>query len=164
MARRGVHEPPGIATRGIIGWALNMWPYVNGKALMSNIRLGDTEAGEMLDILHFLMEDDLHVTSMESAESRSGIRVSLYRDFYNVKYEYEYKPKKNSRPGSHSDMPNYMTPDSMSGLEYMTEAEEARPFEPRETELPMKPPAQPLTEFDPYAANPFEGILDAPMN
>jgi hypothetical protein len=44
----------------------------------------------------------------------------------------------------------------------MTEAEEAQAF--GSTLEPMKPPAQPPTEFNPYAKNPFEGILDPPMN
>lgn len=115
----------------------------------------------MVDVLHYLFEEDNHYVSEESAKSRSGIRVAMYRDMYNTTYKYEYKSAPTS--GHHSAA----TYSSGEDLEYMTEAEEIKAFGPDSAgpdKPPMKPPAQPPTEFDPYSPNPFAGILDAPMN
>ena len=140
---------------------MDMWPYVNGKALMNRVNLKEMEASDMLDVIHYLMEEDFHIVSEESMKSRSGIRTSLYMDLYGVKYKYEYvDPKKARSPYQHSYVPEDDTPDTSLG--YMDESQAAKPFTPRE----MKPetiPYTPATKFDPEAANPFGGILDAPM-
>ena len=49
---------------------------------MSGKTLGDMEAGDMVDVIHFLFEEDSHYVSEESAKSRTGVRVSLYKDLY----------------------------------------------------------------------------------
>jgi hypothetical protein len=140
-----------------------MWPYVNGKALMSGKTLGDMEASDMVDVIHFMFEEDTHYVSEESAKSRSGVRVAIYKDLYGKPYKYEYKDAK--KRGTQNASSGYIADyGDSSSLEYMSDAEARQGFEPEELKEPMKPPAQPPTEFNPYAENPFAGILDAPMN
>ncbi len=157
MACGGVHEPPGRTTRQLIDWAIDLWPYINGKALMSGINLNKMEGSDMLDVLHFLFEEDSHYTSEESAKSRSALRVVIYPSFYGSAYKYEWKDTKSKQFAS----TQYIDDD----LSVMDEAEAVKPFNPREMQAERKPTmgAETITQFDPTAANPFSGILDAPV-
>lgn len=120
---------------------------------MSGIRIGSMDAEDALDILHFLFEEDNHFVSEESAISRSGLRDTIYRDLYNREYKYKYTPKKRpTGPRNNADdfgTFNVEDADAMS----------VTPFNPRETK-PYVPP----TPFDPTKQNPFEGVLDGPLN
>lgn len=109
----------------------------------------------MLDVIHFIFEDDLASASGEQAESRSRTREIVYRDFYEREYRY-----KTSSSGSSSRSQNYGetyadgTPvDDFSDLE---------PFDPLEQAKPTKPYMAP-TEFNPDAVLPFGKDLDAPL-
>lgn len=142
-------------------WAAELWPYINGKALANQIRLGEMEASDMMDVLHFYMEEDITYSSAEVAESRSNTRIGLYRELYGVDYKYPYVTKKPQAPDFTSG--NYAS-DSSYALDDM---DGDQPFDPRNSfepnKPPMKPPAQAPTAFNPDAANPFPG-LDAPLN
>ena len=153
MVDGGVHEPPGRAAQGLIAWAVHVWPYVNGKALFQGIRLGSLDAEDMLDILHYLFEEDNHFVSEESANSRSGLRDNMYKDLYNKEYKYKYvsKSKSSSSVGNAEDFGTFSVEDA--------DAMSVTPFNPRETK-PYVPP----TPFDPNKQNPFDGILDGPLN
>lgn len=115
----------------------------------------------MLDVLHFIFEEDSTHVSEESAASRSGVRKVLYRDMYGVPYDDPYEnSKRNQAPKSPADYP--IADDSDLGI--MDDADAAKPFSPREMKPEMKPALgmDSVTQFDPDAKNPFSGILDAP--
>lgn len=164
MAYGGVHEPPGRAARGLIEWATDMWPYVNGKSLMSGLDLLEMEASETLDVIHFLFEEDSHHVSEESAKSRSDMRSALYRDLYGKEYKYKYT----SRSSSSSTSTGRSA--SASGVDLdewgtfsdvQAESLNANQFKPRERETkPYIPP----TNVNANSPVPFGGALDAPLN
>lgn len=88
----------------------------------------------MLDVVHYLFEEDARYISAEEAESVSAIRTSIYGRLYGTTYRYQTKSKlsKKNMDSSFSD-PN-----------------EVKPY--------MAP-----TEFNPNSANPFGSVLDAPI-
>ncbi len=88
----------------------------------------------MLDVVHYLFEDDSRYSSAEEAESVSALRTSIYGRLYGINYKYQVKSRlnKNNASNTYSD-PN-----------------EVKPYIPP-------------TEFDPDSADPFGGILDAPI-
>lgn len=135
-----------------------MWPYINGKALMSGVNLVEMDGSDMIDVLHYLFEEDSHIVSEESIKSRSGVRKSIYDTLYGVKYKYEYKDSKAKHRA-------YIEED-LASMDSLSDAESAQPFNPREVKAERKPTmgAETITQFDPYAENPFGGILDAPMS
>lgn len=82
---------------------MNVWPYVNGRALMSGIQLMEMEGSDMMDVLHFIFEDDFTSASEEHARSRSAIRESLYRDLYGVSYKFKLKDSPRGQPRAAND-------------------------------------------------------------
>jgi hypothetical protein len=46
------------------------------------------EVNNMLDVLHYLLDDDLSFVSGDHAKAKSTIRESLYKNIYNEKYKY----------------------------------------------------------------------------
>jgi hypothetical protein len=42
----------------------------------------------MLDVVHYLFEEDLVAASVEQAKARSQIRKSIYRDWYGADYKF----------------------------------------------------------------------------
>jgi hypothetical protein len=125
---------------------------------MGNVKLKKMEASDMMDVIHFIFEEDSHYTSEESAKSRSNVRVVLYRDMYLTKYKYEYKDP--SKKKSNSDYSYDFEPDPNLGM--LSDEESAKPFNPKEMQ-PEVIPYTPVTSFDPTADNPFGGVLDGPM-
>ena len=156
MARRAVFRTPYEGARALLIWAMDIWPYVNGKALMSGIRLEEMESSEMLDVIHFLFEDDMAAASGEQAEARSKVREVLYRNFY----EREYKYKSHSNSGNRSSGlsgPTYADGSPIDGFD-----DDIEPFDPMQESKPVKP-FIPATEINPDAVLPFGKDLDAPL-
>jgi hypothetical protein len=114
---------------------VDLWPYVNGKALTLGLSLAEMELSNMLDVLHFFFEEDSRFVSAEEAEAVSALRSSLYKDLYGVKYRYGASKTKNNQ---------------MSANDYPDFLDETKPYIPP-------------TEFDPDRADPFGGLLDAPI-
>lgn len=155
MAHRGVHEAPGNAARGLLDWGTDLWHYVNGKALVSGLRLLEMEASEMLDVLHYLFEEDQHYTSSEQAQARSQVRSKMYKDLYNKDYKYAFKEV------SAKSLPSVYNPEEFP-IESSDESEvEIKPFNPRAQ--PTKA-YTPTTTFDPSSSTPFGMTLDSPVN
>jgi hypothetical protein len=92
------------------------------------------EMRDMLDVVHYLFEEDSRYSSAEEAESVSAIRTSIYGRLYGTTYKYKVKSK-----SSGNDM-NYS----------FSDPNEVKPYIPP-------------TEFDPESADPFGGLLDAPI-
>lgn len=104
----------------------------------------------MLDVIHYLFEDDNHYVSEESAKSRSGLRTSIYRSLYNTTYPYPYQDAEASGRRAHIDDTELGVSESLP-----------EPFNPKK-DMPTKG-FVPATEFDPDAQTPFSA-LDGPMS
>ena len=126
---------------------------------MSRLNLKKMAANEMMDVLHYLFEEDAHYTSEESAKSRSGVRMVLYKDMYDADYSaYEYKDPSKKKPATQYAY-EYLPDEDLGTL---SDEESAKPFNPKGLE-PEVIPYTPVTSFDPTASNPFSGVLDAPL-
>ena len=107
----------------------------------------------MLDVIHYFFEEDVIFTSGEQAESQSDVRIRLYRDLYKTSYKYPHKTK-----GSRSNGQNYIDPAVID--EPFVQEDLPKPFEPKAS----KPkPFVPATKLNIDAADPFGGVLDAPI-
>jgi len=149
MACRGVHEPPKSAARGLVSWALDLWPYVNGKAIFNGIRLAELEASDMVDVIHYLFEEDMDYTSGEQAESRSKMRTSTYKNMYGITYKYGYESSESKNKRIFDEA--MAEPDLIQDI---------KPFDP------VKNPTKafmPASDFNPESAQPFGLDLDAPL-
>lgn len=156
MDYRGVLEPPGKAARGLVEWALDLWPSLNGRALMSGLQLAAMPLSDMLDVIHYVFEEDNMYSSEEQMKSKLKTREVVYRDLYNVDYKYKYK--ENSSQSGRAYVP---TSASQDFDDLPLDEELIDPFKPSEKQ-PTKP-VIPFTPFDPDDAKPFGNILDAPL-
>lgn len=109
----------------------------------------------MLDVIHFLFEDDMAAASGEQAEARSQVRTILYREFYEK--EYKYKGDSSSKSGHRSSGPTYADGSPIDTFD------DLEPFDPLEQSKPTKP-FIPATNFDPDSVLPFGKDLDAPLS
>ena len=55
---------------------------------MSGLHLASMEASDMLDVLHYLFEEDLRVSSGEEAKAVEESRKLIYSTLYNRPYKY----------------------------------------------------------------------------
>lgn len=121
---------------------------------MSGIRLEEMYASDMLDVIHFLFEDDMAAASGEQSEARSQVRTILYREFYEK--EYRYKSDSSSRSDYRSSGPAYADGSPIDTFD------DLEAFDPLEKSKPTKP-FIPTTNFDPDSMLPFGKDLDAPL-
>jgi hypothetical protein len=84
----GVHQPPGRAARGLLSWAVDLWPYINGKAIVNGVSMNTLEASDFLDVVHYFFEEDSNYTTPEQAVARSKMRKRFYKNFYEHDYKY----------------------------------------------------------------------------
>jgi hypothetical protein len=157
MAHAGVHEPPGRAARGLLTWGIELWPYVNGKALVNGLKLSSMEASDMLDVIHYYFECDLDLSTAEQAKSRDSTRELIYSDMYGRPYKYANGSGNSIQPGS-KIYDEGSAGDYSDGID--ADDEDIKPFNPR-TEKVL--PNLGYTKFDPDAPKPFGNILDAPL-
>lgn len=111
---------------------------------------------DMLDVIHFLFEEDLDYSTAEQANSRSSYRQKIYRDLYEGEYSYSVTSEK--------DGYNYNNGSTMptDGYYRFDEDEDIKPFDPERE--PLKPFISP-TEFDEATGLPVNTtMLDAPLN
>lgn len=160
MANGAVHKPPGIAARGLITWAVDLWPYVNGKALFAGLELREMEVSDMLDVVHYFFEEDMNYITPEQANSHGQVRQTMYRALYGVEYSYFVASRDG---GSKSFGDGLSTADGSRLDEAEDEFDTAfdTPFNPK-----SKPPTKsyfPPTELSGNASKPFGGVLDSPM-
>ena len=161
MANRGVQWRPGRAARGLISWALDLWPYVNGKAIVNQLELRSLRADKLLSVLHYYFEEDSRYSSGEEAESLSAVRTALYEDMYGVTYKYQIKTSKNKNQYSTASN-EFEYPDE--AFEDFEDVVDVKPFDPKaEKPKPKYEPLGPETPFNPNASKPFGDILDAPL-
>lgn len=97
----------------------------------------------MLDVLHFMFEEDLRFTTPEEAKGQSKMRTQLY-SLYGRSYKY----------GSGDSGTTYggraYVPDDLDSVDV--------------TPVSVKKAYVPPTKFNPESTNPFGSVLDAPLN
>lgn len=104
------------------------------------IVLEELESSDMIDVLHFLFEEDALGPTGEFIEARSTLRTSIYSNLYNREYRFKVGKSDSSRP---------MT----------ANGEDLTPFDPMNSETK---PYVPATDFNPESSLPFGGLIGAP--
>lgn len=120
------------------------------------MRLASLEASDMLDVIHYLFEDDVLSASGDHIEYKDTFRDNLYGEMY--KYNYKYKTRSET-DGSYglSELDSPLDSDTPP----VDESEKIKVFSPREkTAKPYIPPTQ-ISVDD---VKPFGSVLDAPIN
>jgi hypothetical protein len=120
---------------------------------MSGVRLGELGSSDMIDVLHFMFEEDMFTATGEEAEHKSRVRTTLYREFYNK--EYGYKISSSSGSASGGDL-----------LPPLDEEYEIKQFNPHPQDSPVKTkpkPFVPTTNFNPDSVLPFGKDIDSPL-
>lgn len=88
---------------------MDLWPYINGKAITLGLNLGEMDVTQMLDVLHFFFEEDSRYSTAEEAEAVSKLRSTVYGVLYGTTYKYA----STSSPGTSSssmDVKPYIPP------------------------------------------------------
>ena len=99
----------------------------------------------MLDVLHYLFEEDLSVSTNEELDAKNKIRKTIYTQIYNKNYSF-----------------GNTNSDSFNSYDYGLDDIDA-PVNIPATRNQTKPYFPP-TNFDPDAANPFGAALrEAPL-
>lgn len=115
---------------------------------MSGVSLVDLNIPDLCDVLHFMFEDDLRVSTEDEAKIVDKSRVRLYKDLYNVTYEYARDDQEDwGPPLEHSDLDD-------------DDNSDVQPFQTKKE--PTKRYITP-TQFNQNAANPYYGVLDPPL-
>ena len=152
MACRGVRRSPGKGARSLLTWGIDLWPYINGKALVNGLNLKEMDASDMLDVIHFFFEEDMNFASKEEADARSNSREIIYQDFYD--YAYRYGSSKST--SSTASQGRYYIEEGIEESE-----ESIVPFDP------LKGPTKafvPATPVDASMSKPFGAVLDEPLS
>jgi len=109
------------------------------------------EMSDMLDVLHYYMEEDYNFSASEQVEAKSKIRKTIYKNFY----DREYKFGNDSKP----DYSNI----SADGTDI---GDPLVPFDSSEPEDPLKGPTKsyvPAMEPNVNLVKPFGDLLDSPL-
>jgi hypothetical protein len=111
------------------------------------IVLEELESSDMIDVLHFMFEEDALGPSGEYLEARSSLRTSIYSNLYKEEYNYKVgsKGSGNFSPGDYNSS--------------MANGEDLVPFDPMNA---ATKPYVPTTDFDPNSSLPFGGLIEAP--
>jgi hypothetical protein len=111
------------------------------------------EASDMLDVLHYFLEEDFRYSSEYEPLYKDNFRKNIYSSMYGT--EYKYMSNEDEETTSFDD-----NIDSLDGPEENSEPEEIiEPFNPRQASV--KPYIKPTPVSD--GELPFGSILDQPM-
>lgn len=119
---------------------------------MSGVRLLELDSDDMIDVFHYMFEADLAESMNEYAEVKDTYRTRLYEDYYQTEYPYA-APKSKSSTTFNPDLPPIDEPFGGSP--------------PEEIKSPVSKATKryiPPTKFSEDMQNPYEGVLDAPLN
>jgi hypothetical protein len=117
---------------------------------VNGLNLREMEASDMLDVIHFFMEEDVSYGSKEEADARSASREIIYQDFYG--YPYKYGTSGNT------------TNTAARGDYYIDEPIDDDAIVPFN---PLKGPTKafvPATPVDASMSKPFGAVLDEPLS
>ena len=109
------------------------------------------EMSDMLDVLHYYMEEDYNFSTSEQVDAKSKIRKTIYKNFYNTQYKFG-----DSSKTSYSNV-------SADGVDI---GDPIVAFDPSEPEDPLKSPTKSyVAPIEPNVnlVKPFGDILDSPL-
>lgn len=114
---------------------------------MNGIQLTSMEASDMLDVIHYLFEEDLRFSTGEQAEAVGKSREIIYKQLYDIDYIFSGS-NRSSRARSGSSFDDF---------------DNIQPFDPKKK---VTKPYIPPTQFDPDSGLPMSGngLLEAPLN
>lgn len=111
----------------------------------------------MLDVLHYMLEEDMFVGSAAEIESRSKTRKYIYEQMYEREYLYGVSLDNSRSNADGSELDVYPEDGFMSD-------EIIVPFDPDEPPIEKtRKPYIPPTNFNPDSSLPFGGTLDGPL-
>jgi hypothetical protein len=130
---------------------------------MSGVQLASLDADDMVDVLHYMFEEDMHVATVEEVQSISKAREIIYRDLYDRDYKYSITVNSSS---SSNNSNGYMT---ASGEDYYPEdglqgEDPIVPFDPDKPPGSVTKGYTPATEVREDWNQPFGLKVDAPLN
>lgn len=100
MANWTVLRSPGRAARGLVEWAIDLWPQVNGKAIVNKVDLLELDSADMVDVIHYFFDEDMRYASYESALMHGKLREQIYGSLYEKHYKYAMKDSTDSGSSS----------------------------------------------------------------
>lgn len=134
---------------------------------MSGVRLPLLESCDMMDVLHYMFEQDLDSSTAEQAEAKSKIRENIYDLFYERRYKYGLSSKSDKQFDLDSDPGFVNNPESgiipVNPSERAKEVGSAMPAA-KKNPTNLKKRYIPPTQFDEDSEVPFGKLLDPPMN
>ena len=116
---------------------------------MSGIRLEELDSSEMLDVIHYIFEEDMKVSSKEEMDAITEVRRVIYTEFYEKDYQYGAKASRN-------------TTYSASGKPLDNSFDDIVPFDPNVKN--RRKGYIPPTKLDEKSSKPFGDTLDSPLN
>jgi hypothetical protein len=119
---------------------------------MSGLDLQEMEASSMLDVLHYLMEEEMIRQHRQETDIPGAVRDYIYRELYDIKYPY-YTPVGGRRYSADGNNIEALE-DPLDGV---------APFNPKDGGATPVKAYTPPTEIDPTAQKPFGALLDSPL-
>jgi len=123
------------------------------------------ECDDMLDVIHFMLEEDMFVGSAAEIESKSKTRETIYRIFYDRKYQYGVSSSRSSSSDADKDFyaDGTYIPSDIEKEGFQTD-EIIVPFDPSEPPIQKThKPYIPATEFNENSPQPFGRLIDGPI-
>jgi hypothetical protein len=146
LAVGGILSTPGRGAKGLLIWAVDLWHYVNGKALVNGLRLGEMEVSDMLDVIHYFYDESMNYSTLEQGKWADSRRERIFHDLYGVEYKYK----------SFAD--DNQTSDEFGSYDENEDIVAFNPSVKSETKSYIPP-----TKMEADSADPFGGVLDAPI-
>lgn len=126
---------------------------------MSGLDLKEMDASEMLDVIHFMFEDDLFVATGEELDAKSEIRTTLYRNLYFR--DYKSKIQKTNSKTTYGGSSNFYADGTPIGVPE-DDLSDIEPFNTSGAKNKTKP-FIPATDVNPDSVLPFGKDIDAPL-
>lgn len=133
---------------------------------MSGIHLRELPMRDMVDVLHFLFEEDNTYTSEEQMQSKLKMRERVYRDLYDIDYKYKLPPSKGGAKPYEYDMEEPLSASTTQNLDDLPSSEGVTPFSPkaRKPGGRKKPPTLEEINAKPFNPDAFTGgFLSEPL-
>ena len=68
------------------------------------------EASDMLDVVHYFLDEDLRYTTLEELKIHGNVRNTVFGDFYGIKYKYSMSEDSSSAVGASDATKPYIPP------------------------------------------------------
>ena len=120
---------------------------------MNGIQLTSMEASDMLDVIHYLFEDDIRFSTAEESDAVTQMREIIYGQWYGYPYIFAGTRSSNAKGNG-----KYNTASSSFDDDF-----DLKPYDPN-IKQPTKPYIPP-TEFDADSGMPLSGsgLLEPPL-